>query len=93
MLCLFVFQEKLLQSSSRIEVSLGKKLVKDMLPEIEKEHKVPICSILFYFFFVFFFLFFMAENSLQLHIFIMEFFPLSEERKIVEKATQTGSSP
>jgi hypothetical protein len=35
----------------------------------------------------------MAENSLQLHIFIMEFFPLSEERKIVEKATQTGSSP
>ncbi|ANM59250.1 unnamed protein product [Arabidopsis thaliana] len=31
--------EKLLQSSSRIEVSLGKKLVKDMLPEIEKEHK------------------------------------------------------
>lgn len=49
MLCLFVLQEKLLQSSSRIEVSLGKKLVKDMLPEIEKEHKVPICSMLFYF--------------------------------------------
>ncbi|XP_023645219.1 DDT domain-containing protein DDR4 isoform X2 [Capsella rubella] len=31
--------EKLLQSNSRIEVSLGKKLMKDMLPEIEKEHK------------------------------------------------------
>ncbi|XP_010477095.1 PREDICTED: DDT domain-containing protein DDR4 isoform X2 [Camelina sativa] len=31
--------EKLLQSTSRIEVSLGKKLTKDMLPEIEKEHK------------------------------------------------------
>ncbi|XP_010459547.1 PREDICTED: DDT domain-containing protein DDR4 isoform X2 [Camelina sativa] len=31
--------EKLLQSTSRIEVSLGKKLMKDMLPEIEKEHK------------------------------------------------------
>ncbi|KAL1207851.1 DDT domain-containing protein DDR4 [Cardamine amara subsp. amara] len=31
--------EKLIQSNSRIEVSLGKKLMKDMLPEIEKEHK------------------------------------------------------
>ncbi|VVA91826.1 unnamed protein product [Arabis nemorensis] len=31
--------EKLLSSNSRIEVSLGKKLMKDMLPEIEKEHK------------------------------------------------------
>uniref|UniRef100_A0A1J3K4R4 Cat eye syndrome critical region protein 2 n=1 Tax=Noccaea caerulescens TaxID=107243 RepID=A0A1J3K4R4_NOCCA len=31
--------EKLLSSSSRVEVSLGKKLMKDMLPEIEKEHK------------------------------------------------------
>lgn len=61
MLCLFVLQEKLLQSNSRIEVSLGKKLVKDMLPEIEKEHKVPICSILFYFIF----LFFMAEKFLS----------------------------
>ncbi|XP_024008809.1 DDT domain-containing protein DDR4 isoform X2 [Eutrema salsugineum] len=31
--------EKLNSSSSRIEVSLGKKLIRDMLPEIEKEHK------------------------------------------------------
>ncbi|KAF2590303.1 hypothetical protein F2Q70_00040203 [Brassica cretica] len=31
--------EKLNSSSSRIEVSLGKKLTRDMLPEIEKEHK------------------------------------------------------
>ncbi|CAN8304764.1 unnamed protein product [Cochlearia groenlandica] len=31
--------EKLLSSTSRIEVSLGKKLTKDMLPEIEKEYK------------------------------------------------------
>ncbi|CAH8381364.1 unnamed protein product [Eruca vesicaria subsp. sativa] len=30
--------EKLNSSSSRIEVSLGKKLTRDMLPEIEKEH-------------------------------------------------------
>lgn len=53
MLCLFVLQEKLLSSNSRIEVSLGKKLMKDMLPEIEKEHKVPICSLLFFFVSVF----------------------------------------
>ncbi|CAN6879978.1 unnamed protein product [Brassica oleracea] len=31
--------EKLNTSSSRTEVSLGKKLTRDMLPEIEKEHK------------------------------------------------------
>ncbi|CDY21689.1 BnaA09g44400D [Brassica napus] len=31
--------EKLNSSSSRIEISLGKKLTRDMLPEIEKEHK------------------------------------------------------
>ncbi|CDY26707.1 BnaA06g13150D [Brassica napus] len=31
--------EKLNSSSSRTEVSLGKKLTRDMLPEIEKEHK------------------------------------------------------
>ncbi|CAH2036909.1 unnamed protein product [Thlaspi arvense] len=31
--------EKLNSSSSRIEVSLGKKLTRDMLPEIEREHK------------------------------------------------------
>lgn len=53
MLCLFVLQEKLLSSSSRVEVSLGKKLMKDMLPEIEKEHKVPFCSLLFSFVSVF----------------------------------------
>ena len=46
MLCAFVLQEKLNTSSSRTEVSLGKKLTRDMLPEIEKEHKVPICSLL-----------------------------------------------
>ena len=54
MMCLFVLQEKLNSSSSRIEVSLGKKLTRDMLPEIEKEHKVPFCSL---FFFSFLFLF------------------------------------
>ncbi|KAJ4916151.1 DDT domain superfamily [Raphanus sativus] len=31
--------EKLNSSSSRAEISLGKKLTRDMLPEIEKEHK------------------------------------------------------
>ncbi|KAF8112479.1 hypothetical protein N665_0064s0105 [Sinapis alba] len=31
--------EKLNSSSSRTEISLGKKLTRDMLPEIEKEHK------------------------------------------------------
>lgn len=51
-LCFFVLQEKLLSSNSRIEVSLGKKLMKDMVPEIEKEHKVPVCSLLFFFVFI-----------------------------------------
>ena len=53
MMCLFVLQEKLNSSSSRIEVSLGKKLTRDMLPEIEKEHKVPIYSLLLFFLFLF----------------------------------------
>ena len=47
MLSAFVLQEKLNSSSSRIEISLGKKLTRDMLPEIEKEHKVPIYSLPF----------------------------------------------
>lgn len=46
MLCVFVLQEKLNSSSSRAEISLGKKLTRDMVPEIEKEHKVPISSLL-----------------------------------------------
>lgn len=33
-------QEKLFASKNRTEASLGKKLKNDMLPEIEKEHKV-----------------------------------------------------
>ena len=53
MLSVFVLQEKLNSSSSRIEISLGKKLTRDMLPEIEKEHKVPICSLFFLFISVF----------------------------------------
>ena len=53
MLCAFVLQEKLNTSGSRTEVSLGKKLTRDMLPEIEKEHKVPICSLFFLFISVF----------------------------------------
>lgn len=73
-----VLQEKLLQSNSRIEVSLGKKLVKDMLPEIEKEHKVPICSILFYFIF----LFFLAEKFLSTASFHNGiFFPIVRGKK------------
>lgn len=36
----FLLQEKLFSSKNRTEVSLGKKLKNDMLPEIEKEHKV-----------------------------------------------------
>lgn len=35
-----LLQEKLFSSKNRTEASLGKKLKNDMLPEIEKEHKV-----------------------------------------------------
>lgn len=35
-----LLQEKLFSSKNRTEVSLGKKLKNDMLPEIEKIHKV-----------------------------------------------------
>lgn len=40
---IYALQEKLFSSNSRTEASLGKKLKNDMLPEIEKEHKVLIC--------------------------------------------------
>lgn len=36
----FFVQEKLFSSKNRTEASLGKKLKNDMLPEIEKVHKV-----------------------------------------------------
>lgn len=36
----FCLQEKLFSSKNRTEASLGKKLKNDMLPEIEKVHKV-----------------------------------------------------
>lgn len=36
----FCLQEKLFTSKNRTEASLGKKIKNDMLPEIEKEHKV-----------------------------------------------------
>ena len=35
-----LLQEKLFASKNRTEASLGKKLKNDMLPEIEKVHKV-----------------------------------------------------
>lgn len=35
-----LLQEKLFSSKNRTEASLGKKLKIDMLPEIEKDHKV-----------------------------------------------------
>lgn len=35
-----MLQEKLFTSKNRTEASLGKKLKNDMLPEIEKVHKV-----------------------------------------------------
>ena len=77
MLCAFVLQEKLNTSSSRTEVSLGKKLTRDMLPEIEKEHKVPICSLLLN-----------SRYFLSIASFIICFFLcVSEEREVVEKAT------
>ena len=71
-----VLQEKLNSSSSRTEVSLGKKLTRDMLPEIEKEHKVPICSLLLN-----------SRYFLSIASFIICFFYVSEEREVVEKAT------
>lgn len=43
LLCLIIsdmLQEKLFSSKNRTEVSLGKKLKIDMLPEIERVHKV-----------------------------------------------------
>ena len=38
-------QEKLLASKNRNECSVGKKLHNDMLPEIEKVHKVFFCDL------------------------------------------------
>lgn len=40
--CTFNLQEKLFSSSNRTEISVGKKLKNDMLPEIEKVHKVGL---------------------------------------------------
>ena len=48
-----VAQEKLFSSKNRMEASLGKKLKIDMLPEIEKEHKVLyfyVCLLFLFFF-------------------------------------------
>lgn len=41
--CSCYSQEKLFSSKNRTEASLGKKLKNDMLPEIEKVHKVLCC--------------------------------------------------
>jgi hypothetical protein len=40
----YLKQEKLFSSRNRTEVSLGKKLTFNYLPEIEKIHKVFHCS-------------------------------------------------
>lgn len=47
-----ILQDKLFSSENRTEISVGKKLKNDMLPEIEKVHKVLsyIPMIYFYFF-------------------------------------------
>lgn len=41
-----IVQEKLFTSKNRSEASLGKKLKVDMLPEIEKVHKVLGLSVM-----------------------------------------------
>ena len=43
-----LLQEKLFSSENRTETSLGKKLKSDMLPEIEKVHKVVNCFLIKY---------------------------------------------
>ena len=87
MLSVFVLQEKLNSSSSRIEISLGKKLTRDMLPEIEKEHKVPICSLFFLFISVFTLvtLLLNSNNSYLLHPFIIYFFLCQRKEKLLKK--------
>jgi len=38
----WITQEKLFSSKNRTEISVGKKLKIDMLPEVEKAHKVRV---------------------------------------------------